>query len=95
MEFEVTGEVVEWRGPSPFFFLPMTKAQSEEIETYKRQLSYGWGVIPAEVKFGEITTTTSLIPRNGVFLVPLKDMLRKPNGLHAGSHITLMVRLRG
>lgn len=95
VEFEVKGEVIEWRGPSPFYFLPMTKDQSDEIETYKLQLSYGWGVVPAEVKLGEVTTTTSLIPRNGIFLVPLKDLLRKSSGLQVGSRVAMLVRLRG
>lgn len=95
MDFEVSGQVFEWRGPAPFYFLAMSLEQSEEIETYKRELSYGWGVIPAEVTLGEVTSTTALIPKDGVFLVPLKDLFRKPAGVRAGSEVSLTVRLRG
>ena len=91
MDFEVSGEVIEWRGPAPFYFLPMSQEQSEELELYKRELSYGWGVIPAKVRLGETEVTTSLIPRSGVFLVPLKDALRKPMGVSVGDEISLLV----
>ena len=94
MEFEVTGTVIEWRGPAPFYFLPMSKEQSEELDLYKRELSYGWGVIPCEVTLGAMTTTTSLFPKDGIYLVPLKDMLRKPNSLGAGDKASLVLRIR-
>lgn len=95
MNFEVEGEVFEWRGPAPFYFVAMSKEHSDEIETYKKQLTYGWGVIPAEVKVGDVTSTTALIPKDGVFLVPLKDLFRKPLGLGSGSYVELVVTLRG
>ena len=94
MEFEVTGTVIEWRGPAPFYFLPMSKEQSEELDLYKRELSYGWGVIPCEVTLGAVTTTTSLFPKDGIYLVPLKDRLRKPNSLGAGDKTSLVLRIR-
>ena len=95
MEFQVSGEVFEWRGPAPFYFVAMSKEQSDEIETYKKQLTYGWGVIPAEVTVGEVTSKTALIPKDGLFLVPLKDLFRKPLGISAGSSVELIVNLRG
>ena len=48
LEFEISGTVIEWRGPAPFYFLPTPIEVTEEIETYKRELTYGWGVIPAK-----------------------------------------------
>lgn len=95
MKYKVTGNVFQWRGPAPFYFVAMSKEHSDEIEMYKKQLTYGWGVIPAEVKVGDVTSTTSLIPKDGVFLVPLKDLFRKPLGLGAGSYVELVVTLRG
>jgi hypothetical protein len=95
MEFEVCGTVIEWRGPAPFFFLPMSKEQSEELDLYKRELSYGWGVIPCQVTLGSVTATTSLFPKDGVYLVPLKDILRKPSGISAGDQVTLNLKIRG
>jgi hypothetical protein len=93
LEFEISGTVIEWRGPAPFYFLPTPIEVTEEIETYKRELTYGWGVIPAKVTIGTTTVTTSLIPRDGSFYIPLKDALRRPNGVTLGSKIKLVLEL--
>lgn len=70
MEFSVTGEVIEWRGPAPFLFLPLAVDESDLLFELLGQLSYGWGCIPATVTIGSTTFTTSLMPRQGRFLVP-------------------------
>jgi hypothetical protein len=93
LKFEISGTVIEWRGPAPFYFIPTPLEVTEEIETYKRELSYGWGVIPAKVTIGTTTVTTSLIPRAGSFYVPLKDAIRKPNQILVGDEITLKLEL--
>ncbi len=93
LKFEISGTVIEWRGPAPFYFLPTPVEVTEEIELYKRELTYGWGVIPAKVTIGTTTVTTSLIPRNGSFYVPLKDSVRKPNGIGLGDRINLVLEL--
>jgi hypothetical protein len=93
LKFEISGTVIEWRGPAPFYFLPTPIEVTEEIELYKRELTYGWGVIPAKVTIGSTTVTTSLIPRDGSFYVPLKDAVRKPNGIGLGDSINLVLEL--
>ncbi|MFM2023463.1 MAG: hypothetical protein RIR89_855 [Actinomycetota bacterium] len=93
IKFVVSGEVIEWRGPSPFYFLPTPPDVTSEIEVLKRELSYGWGVIPARITLGEITVSTSLIPRDGSFYIPLKDAIRKPNGVNAGQKIKVTLEL--
>ena len=93
LRFEISGTVIEWRGPAPFYFLPTPIEVTEEIELYKRELTYGWGVIPAKVTIGTTTVTTSLIPRNGSFFIPLKDAVRKPNGISLGDSINLVLEL--
>jgi len=40
-------------------------------------LTYGWGVIPARVTIGAVTWTTSLFPKDGGYLVPLRAAERK------------------
>ena len=93
LRFEISGTVIEWRGPAPFYFVPTPIEVTEEIEIYKRELSYGWGVIPAEVTIGHITITTSLIPRDGSFFIPLKDAIRRPNQVQAGDQVCLVLEL--
>jgi len=93
LKFEISGTVIEWRGPAPFFFLPTPPGVTEEIETYKRELTYGWGVIPAKVTIGTTTVTTSLIPRAGSFYIPLKDAIRKPNQINGGDEVRLRLQI--
>jgi len=93
LRFEISGTVIEWRGPAPFYFVPTSIEVTEEIEIYKRELTYGWGVIPAKVTLGTVTVTTSLFPKNGSFYIPLKDALRKPNEISVGDFVTLVLEI--
>jgi hypothetical protein len=93
LRFEISGTVIEWRGPAPFYFVPTPIEVTEEIEIYKRELTYGWGVIPAKVTLGTVTVTTSLFPKNGSFYIPLKDALRKPNEISVGDFVTLVLEI--
>jgi hypothetical protein len=93
LRFEISGTVIEWRGPAPFYFLPTPIEVTEEIEIYKRELTYGWGVIPAKVTVGTVTVTTSLFPKNGSFYIPLKDALRKPDEISVGDFVTLVLEI--
>jgi len=93
VQFEIRGTVIEWRGPAPFYFLPTPIEVTEEIELYKRELTYGWGVIPATITIGTVSVTTALIPKDGNFYIPLKDAVRKPNGISVGSKISLLLEL--
>lgn len=93
MEFEFEAEVFEWRGPAPFYFAATPKGITLEIEELKQELTYGWGVIPAKVTIGETTITTSLIPKNGSFYVPLKDAIRRPNRIEVGEIVEIILEL--
>jgi Domain of unknown function (DUF1905) len=88
-EYQFTGKVIEWRGPAPFYFVPVNATINEEIRELAKTLTYGWGVVPAKVNVGGIDFTTSLIPRNGVFLVPLKVVVWRPLGLAVGDTVTV------
>lgn len=91
MNFVFEGTVIEWRGPAPFHFVATPDAVTEQIEEVKRELTYGWGVIPAQITISKTTVTTALIPKNGSFYVPLKDAIRRPNGIEVGQ--TVQVKL--
>lgn len=93
LRYEFSGEVIEWRGPAPFYFVPTPPEITDEIEINKRELTYGWGVIPAKVTIGQTTVTTSLIPRDGSFFIPLKNAIRIPNDLKVGDRVSLVLEL--
>ena len=93
MEYTFDSVVIEWRGPAPFHFARIPDSIAADIKLAAPTLTYGWGVIPATVTIGVTSVTTSLIPREGGYLVPLKDAIRKPEGFAIGDEITVELRL--
>jgi hypothetical protein len=89
MELEFSGEVWHWRGPSPFHFVTVPDAESAEIEAVSPMVSYGWGCIPVAARIGGTDWTTSLFPKEGGYIVPVKDMVRRAEGLEVGDMVTV------
>lgn len=77
LELEFAGEVISWHGPSPFHFVAMPEDPSAAVRDISRSVSYGWGCIPVRAEIGETEFTTALIPKDGRYLVPLKDVVRR------------------
>lgn len=92
-DFTFDAVVFEWRGPAPYYFVRVPDDVAEEIRLLAPTLTYGWGVIPATVTIGSTTVTTSLFPKDGGYLVPLKDALRRPELISCDDRITVSVVL--
>ena len=84
MEIRFRGEIWYWRGPSPFHFVTVTQDESAVIAELSPGITYGWGMIPVTVRIGTTATTTSLWPKDGGYIVPLKKTLRESEGLELG-----------
>ncbi|MEU8655197.1 DUF1905 domain-containing protein [Actinoplanes philippinensis] len=91
MEWVFDGEIIEWRGPAPFFFVAMSEADSAELKEEARSLIY-WGQVPVQVAIGRTEFQTALFPKDGRYLVPLKDAVRKAEGVGEGDHVTVTLR---
>ncbi|MET0837497.1 MAG: DUF1905 domain-containing protein [Marmoricola sp.] len=89
MDLEFSGEVVWWRGPSPYHFVTVPEDESVEIEAASSLVTYGWGMIPVAVTIGETRWTTALWPREGAYVVPVKDRIRKAEDIALGDTITV------
>jgi len=89
MEFEFTGEVWEWRGPSPFFFVTVPDEESAELEALSSAVTYGWGMIPVDVTIGTTHWTTSLYPKDGRYVVPLKNAVRQAQAIALGDMVNI------
>ncbi|MFF7974259.1 DUF1905 domain-containing protein [Streptomyces sp. NPDC007905] len=94
MELVFSSRVIEWRGPSPYYFVPVPDEESTDIREVAAMATYGWGVIPVEARIGEITFTTSLFPKDGCYLLPLKNAVRKPQGLAEGDDVIVRMAVR-
>jgi hypothetical protein len=93
VELEYTATAIEWRGPVPFVFLPVPPDESAMIAELAPELTYGWGAIPAEATIGGTTFTTSLFPREGAYLLPIKVAVQRAEGVGVGDRVTARMRL--
>ncbi|MFM7029607.1 MAG: DUF1905 domain-containing protein [Micrococcales bacterium] len=93
MELEFSNQMIEWRGPAPFYYVPVPPEESELIRETARQVSYGWGVIPVRATIGRTEFTTSLFPRDGVYLVPVKNAVRLPEKLALGDTVVVSLEI--
>jgi hypothetical protein len=87
VEFSFTGEVIEWRGPAPFYFIEVPAKYSPEIKAIAASKSYGWGVLHTNVTINTTQWKTALIPKDGAYLVPIKKAIRLPEKLELGQRI--------
>ena len=84
MELRFSGEVFYWRGPAPYHYVAVPDRQSAEIAAIAPAVTYGWGVIPVTAQIGDTEWTTSLFPKKGLYLVPVKDAVRKAEQIELG-----------
>ena len=94
MELEFSGRVIEWRGPAPYYYLPLPEEEAADVREIAAFATYGWGVIPVAVRIGEVDFETSLFPKDGGYLLPLKDAVRKPAGITVGDEISVELTVR-
>lgn len=89
--FEAT--VIEWRGPAPFYYAPVPAVIAGEIAAIKKRASYGWGVIPVRAEIAGVAFETSLFPKDGTYLLPLKDAVRRRVGVTVDDtvHVTMAI----
>jgi hypothetical protein len=89
LKFEFSGKIWFWRGPAPFYFVTVPAAESAEIKAISNFVTYGWGVIPVQVRIGKTQWKTSLFPKDGLYLVPIKASVRKAETLEEGDEVTV------
>lgn len=87
------GEVFHWRGPSPFHFVAVPEDESAQLDDIAPLVSYGWGMIPVTARIGATEWTTSLFPKDGGYLVPLKDAIRRAERVSLGDVVELRLRV--
>lgn len=92
MTWTVTSEIVEWRGPAPFYFLPMGAEDSEDFKQEARGYEY-WGQVKVTVTINDITFETAVFPKDGRYLVPLKAAVRTRVGIQLDDVVTATVEI--
>ena len=94
MNVQFDGTIFTWRGPSPYFFVAVPMDESDYLKSISEAVTYGWGMIPVTAQVGKTVWTTSLFPKDGRYLLPLKDKVRKAEGLVEGNEIMVTLAVK-
>jgi hypothetical protein len=89
VDLEFSGTVWYWRGPSPYHFVTVPEDESGQLQATSGLVTYGWGMIPVEARIGSTRWTTSLFPKDGGYVVPLKDVVRNSERIGVGDLVTI------
>jgi len=89
VDLEFSGAVIFWKGPAPWHFVTVPDPESDAIADVSAMASYGWGCIPVTVQIGDTSFRTSLFPKDGRYLVPLKTSVRKAAAIDLGDVVTV------
>jgi hypothetical protein len=86
-----SGEIWFRKGPAPWHFITVPDEQCGELEATSASVTYGWGMIPVTAQIGDTEWKTSLFPKDGRYIVPVKTWVRRAEELDLGD--TVAVRL--
>ncbi len=86
-----TGDVWYWKGPAPHYFVTVPAPHGDDLKDVSGLVTYGWGMIPVRVCIGKSEWTTSLFPKNGSYILPLKASVRKAESIDEGDTVTVQM----
>jgi hypothetical protein len=84
-----SAELFEWRGPAPFYWLALPPDACDYVRARAAASSYGWGAIPVCVRIGGTEWETSLLPRNGEYVLPVRKDVRTQEQFGDGDTVTV------
>jgi uncharacterized protein DUF1905 len=94
MNIEFNGKIWFWRGPAPWYFVTVPAKLSRDLQAIVGFVTYGWGMIPVDVQIGKTRWTTSLFPKDGRYIVPIKASVRKAENLEEGDTVAVRLEVR-
>jgi len=95
VEFAFSAEIWHWRGPAPFHFVTVPEEQAADIQALASDVTYGWGMIPVQVRLGGTAWKTSLFPKDGGYVLPLKDAVRRAESVELGDTVEVELTVIG
>lgn len=93
MIIEFEGQIFHWRGPAPFLFVAVPEEPSRDLKAISGMVTYGWGVIPVRVQIGKTEWKTSLFPKEGRYLVPIRMSVQKSENLKVGDNVSIRLEV--
>jgi len=93
VHLEFSGEILYWKGPAPWYFITVPEDECSDLQATSAFVSYGWGMIPVTAQIGATEWTTSLFPKDGRYLVPVKASVRKAERLGEGETVVVLLTI--
>ena len=91
----VRSKVWVYPGMAGWRFLTVDKKQSAVVKEKHGMHRRGFGSIPVRVTIGTTSWDTSIFPsQEGTYLLPLKSIVRKKEGIDDGDPVTFSFRVR-
>ena len=89
---QVTSRTGEARRPTTSSQVP--DEASAAIHGVSAIVTYGWGVIPVKARIREASGRPCWFPREGRYLMPIKDVIRVAEGLAVGDTVAVQIAIR-
>ncbi len=89
MDVTFSARLFEWRGPAPFYWFPLPEDVCDYVGDQAAQATYGWGAVPVRVRVGRTEWETSLLPREGGYVLPVKKAVRVQEHFTDGDTVTV------
>jgi hypothetical protein len=89
MQLEFAGKLWFWKGPSPWHFVTVPDEECGQLEATAAFVTYGWGMIPVSAQIGRTDWRTSLWPKDGGYIVPVRAGVRRAERLELGDVVTV------
>lgn len=95
MNLDFAADLWHWRGPAPYYFVTVPGEESLDLQAVSSGVTYGWGMIPVRARIGATEWETSLFPKDGGYVVPIKDAVRRAEGLDEGDTVSVRLSVAG
>lgn len=94
MVIEFDGRIWFWRGPAPWYFVTVPELQSLDLKAISGFVTYGWGMIAVNAQIGKTRWKTSLFPKDGRFIVPIRASVRTAENIDLDDNVTVRLEVR-
>jgi hypothetical protein len=94
MDLEFSGRLWFWKGPAPWFFVTVPEEESGMLKFVSGHVTYGWGVIPVQARINKTKWQTSLFPKGGGYIVPIKADVREAESIEEGDDVTIRLTVQ-
>ncbi len=83
-------------GTAAWHFITVPKILSGTLKKKYGKNARGWGSLPVKVTVGKTIWQTSIFPdsKSGTYLLPMKALIRKAEGLDAGDSVEVSIIVR-